>query len=366
MPRPLASLRFSLPLIASGLLLACGGGSGDTPSPATTPAPTSPSPAPEAKLYEGDRFDPALASGSTGSCHRFTDPTRRNRRLSVQVRVPSDAPGARPVVVFSHGGGPRSVCSFGNAEWGEALATAGYAVIHIAHSLDAADQETACAAIGEPNCAETTAMLYLRPGDVSAVISQIPTLVSALGLSGRLDTSRLAVAGHSFGAYTAMTAVGARVDLGTLRSHSFADARIASALALSPQGVGRFGFYDRGGSDHSWASLSLPVLVQTGLGDDDPLTGEPRPDRRDPFVKMPAPDKMEAFINDNRASHNTFNLTSNAPTSFHDWIRATGIAWSDATLQNRDAARAWLASDALVQVSGGVEQVSRKALTPPR
>lgn len=359
----LGRLLCTLPALASTLLISCGGGA---PSPVPTPAPApapAPSPAPEAKLYEGDRFVPTLASSSSGTCQRFTDPSRRNRSLSVQVRLPSDAPGARPVVVFSHGGGPRSECSFGNPEWGESLATAGYVVIHIAHSLSAADRDTACAAVGVPNCDQTTAMLYLRPGDVSAVITQIPTLITQYGLSGRVDASRLGVAGHSFGAYTAMTAVGAKVDLGTLQSQSFADARITSALALSPQGPGRFGLYDRGGEDHSWAGISVPVLTQTGAGDS--TSGEPFEDRRIAFVKLPAPDKMEAFLNDPRAEHNTFNLNSNAPTSFHDWIRATGIAWFDATLQDRNAARAWLASDALVQVSGGVEQLSRKALTPP-
>jgi predicted dienelactone hydrolase len=241
-------------------------------------------PPPPAELYAGDSFVPELASSDSGSCHRFTDPARGNRALSVQLRIPSDAPGARPVIVFSHGGGPRNECSFGNAEWGDALATAGYVVIHIAHSINATERKMACSAVGIPDCSVATAMLYLRPGDVSAVISQIPAMATRFGLSGRIDASRLGVAGHSFGAYTVMTAVGAKVDLGMLRGQSFADSRIVSAMALSPQGTGHFGFYDNGGDDHSWANVSLPVLIQTGLGDGDPLTGEARPDRRIPFV----------------------------------------------------------------------------------
>jgi predicted dienelactone hydrolase len=322
-------------------------------------------PPPEPEPYQVDSFVPALASSNSGSCHRFTDPTRGNRALSVQLRIPSDAPGARPVIVFSHGGGPRSACSFGNAQWGEALASAGYAVIHIAHSINAIDRAMACGAVGVPNCSEVTAMRYLRPGDVSAVISQIPAIATRFGLPERIDAGRLGVAGHSFGAYTVMTAVGATVDLGMLKGKSFADSRIVSAMALSPQGPGRFGFYDNGGDDHSWAAISLPVLTQTGLGDGDPITGEAGPDRRVPFEKMPAPDKMEAFLNEPRATHDTFNLNSDAPAEFHDWIRATGIAWFDATLQQRDTARAWLASDALVQVSNGLVEVNRKGLTPP-
>jgi predicted dienelactone hydrolase len=337
------------------ILTACGSGSGGT---TTSTAPTLPPPQ-EPELYQGDSFVPELAS-SNGTCHRFTDPTRGNRALSVQLRIPSDAPGARPVIVFSHGGGPRSECSFGNAQWGEALASAGYVVIHIAHSINAADRAMACNAVGVPNCSEVTAMRYLRPGDVSAVISQIPAIATRFGLPERIDAGRLGVAGHSFGAYTVMTAVGATVDLGMLKGKSFADSRIVSAMALSPQGPGRFGFYDNGGDDHSWAAISLPVLTQTGLGDGDPITGEAGPDRRVPFEKMPAPDKMEAFLNEPRATHDTFNLNSDAPTEFHDWIRATAIAWFDATLQQRDTARAWLASDALVQVSNGLVEVRRK------
>lgn len=366
-------LRLLCPALLSLNLLGCGGGglapvlpADPTPTPSPAPSP-SPSPAPQSALYAGDRFTPTQPTGADGSCYQFTDSSRNGRSMSVQLRLPAEATGARPVVVFSHGGEALPTCTFLNNLWGMVLAQAGYAVIQISHNLNDQDRGTACLSIGKPGCSDLEAMLFLRPGDVSAVITRLPALASYYGQAGRLDATRIGVAGHSLGAYTALTAVGTRVDLGLLRSYSFLDTRIRSVVALSPQGPDRFGFYDRGGDNHSWAQVTVPVLTQTGAGD---ITGagpvgEQPEDRRLVFTKLPAPDKMEAYLNDTRAVHDTFNLVSGAPVEFHEWIGVTAIAWFDATLQNRNAARAWLASDALVDVSADLEIVSRKGLTPP-
>ena len=268
------------------------------------------------------------------------------------------------MIVFSHGGGARDPCSFGNPEWGTTLAGAGYVVVHISHNLDSQTQSFACGQIGVPACTETEALRYLRPGDARVVIDELQRIATGFGLIDRMNLDKVAIAGHSFGAYTAMTIAGARFDVGTLANQSYADPRITSVLALSPQGPDRFGFFDRGASGNSWMSIAVPVLVQTGAGDS--LLGESASDRRIPFRLMPPPDKAEAFLNDPRAMHNTFNLNDpGAPPEFFTWIASVAIAWFDATLQERATAWSWLASDALTQVSGGLEEISRKQLASP-
>lgn len=378
-------------LLPLGLLLlsACGGGGGAPAAAPLAPAPSSPAPAPPAPpapvpipapspapgptstpspaaLYGGDRYTPRLVSAGGSSCYQFNDATRSQRAISVQVRVPDEAPGARPVVLFSHGGNARPSCSFIDGEWGKSFATAGYVVVHLSHNITPTEQAMACEQMGTPNCSELQAMLWWRPGDASAVISELPAIANHFGLTGQLDTTRVGMAGHSLGAYTAMVASGATVNLGVHRGRSFADSRITSTLALSPQGPGQFGFYDSLTQGHSWSALRLPVMTQTGAGDDTgEIGGETPADRRIPFQKMPAPDKMEAYLDDTRADHLAFDLFGTAPPEFFDWIRSAAVAWFDATLQDRDAARTWLASDQLEQVSEGLEVVSRKSLTPP-
>jgi predicted dienelactone hydrolase len=309
-------------------------------------------------LYVPESHPPALARSAGGaSCLRLQDVTR-GREVSVQLRHAPSAPGPRPVVVFSHGGGPRAACSFGNAEWGLTLAEAGYLVVHLNHGLDAADRDAACAAIGLRNCSDGEALRWLRPGDVGFVIDSLAAITEAFGVAAQADIAKLAVAGHSFGAYTVMTLAGARVNLGTLREHSFEDPRPRVFLALSPQGPGRFGFYDEGGGVDSWAGIARPVMTQTGAAD--VVLGEGPSSRRIPFQRMPPPAKAELYLDDPRATHATFNLMNEAAPDLGDYVASAGVAWLDAQLRALPAAQAWLSSSAVEAASGGAATLERK------
>jgi len=79
-----------------------------------------------------------------------------------------------------------------------------------------------------------------RPKDVSFVISSLPDIEAKTpGLRGKVDFARIGVAGHSFGAYTAMATAGAKPDL---ESHltDLRDDRPIAFIALSPQGEAEF------------------------------------------------------------------------------------------------------------------------------
>ncbi|WP_293002610.1 hypothetical protein [Nevskia sp.] len=344
-----------LAAISAVLLAACGGGG-------TTI--TTPPPAQAAALYVGNHFNAALASSAGDTCGRILDATR-SREITVQIRVPQASSTRRPIIVFSHGGGPRDPCSFGNPEWGRSLSEAGYVVMHIAHSLTSFQKDAACSAIGVTDCSVEQAMQYHRPLDVQSVLAAIPTLVQSFQIAAIADTGRVGLAGHSFGAFTVMAVAGARHDLGTLRDIDRSVGSVRSVLALSPQGPGRFGFYDRGVSGgNSWDAIGIPVMTQTGAAD--VTNGEDAPSRRVPFTLMPPPDKAELFINDSRAQHETFNLNdSSAPALLLDTIRSTAIAYFDATLQERQAAWEYLRSDNIADVSNGIATLNRRDLIAP-
>ncbi len=134
--------------------------------------------------------------------------TAEGRELPIVVRAATGVSGARPVVVWSHGGGARDEASLTmNREWATALARAGFIVVQPAHISP--DVPALCAKLGVTDPAECGAlqwMTWYRPTDARAVLDALPALVAAFPqLAGRVDLGRVAYAGHSFGAFTSMT-----------------------------------------------------------------------------------------------------------------------------------------------------------------
>jgi predicted dienelactone hydrolase len=281
----------------------------------------------------------------------------RDREVDVRVRYPIGRDDPAPVVVFSHGGGPRPRGTFGNDAWGETLASAGYVVVHLNHSLDRADFVRACSAIGllGRGCSIVAATQWLRPGDAAVVLGSLDQIVGAFPeLDGRVDTATVAMAGHSFGAYTTMTVAGARVDLGPqLPDASFADPTPAAFLALSPQGPGRLGF-----TADSWRDLDRPVMTVSGAGDDTPA--EQAEERRIPFERMPPGDKFAVWLSDPAATHATFNLSNPGEPELESWVAAAALAFLDAQLTGDPVAEAWLSGEILQRASRGVAEVDEK------
>lgn len=304
----------------------------------------------EASLYPV----PTTFTVATTAPLTLVDPTRDDREVPVMVRYPADAPAPVPVVVWSHGGGPRPAGGFANEAWGELLAAAGYAVVHIVHLSDRADEAWACARVGLTPCDASAARRYLRPGDAITVLDRLADVVAARPeLAGRLDLDRVVMAGHSNGAFTTLAVAGAPFDIpGGAHGVSFASTVPSGYLALSPAIGEPVGF-----AADAWAALDEPVLMASGAGDAGPFTSED--ERDDAFVGMPATGRGALlWIDDPAAVHATFNLGTPG-TAATAWIAATVVAWLDATLEGRADATDWLASDALAQVSGRVADIRR-------
>lgn len=208
----------------------------------------------------------------------------RGTSLHLRVYYPAlaegEAPRPLPAVIFSHGlGGSR----LGYAYLGRSWASRGFISLHPTHAGSGGDLlrlgrlealRAMKAAVEDPRTWEE------RARDASFLLEQAPSLGDSIpALRGRIDGRRLAVAGHSFGAFTALLAAGARIRLGELRA-DWGDARCRAAVALSPPGPG-----DRGLDAEAFAAVACPVLSLTG-SEDLGLRGQPASWREEGFRAM--------------------------------------------------------------------------------
>jgi predicted dienelactone hydrolase len=230
----------------------------------------------QGKLVRADRTLPLLiwyparvARGAKPALYRaslVSEPPRPPVSFTVPALAVSNAPAAGqgyPVVLLSHGYNNDPVM----LSWlGENLATKGYVVVSIRH--------------GDPDIsdlAKTPATLIRRPLDITYVLRRLRAGL----LGGLADTSRIALAGYSFGGYGALTVAGGALDpaspaiqrlpaaLSERYTGSGADAAalhdgaIKAVVAIAPAGGAPWAAW--GGS--GLAGIRAPLLVVAGTSD---------------------------------------------------------------------------------------------------
>ncbi len=254
-----------------------------------------------------------------------------------------------PVVIFSHGlGGSREGYSY----FAEHAASHGFIVILPSHA--GSDRAALRDRLGGRDRGDGGRGGWLhaathdpdnlgnRPRDISFIIDRLSRDES---LAAAADVDRIAVAGHSFGAYTATAVAGALVDLPDANDTVFHDPRISAAIAMSPQGAGAMGL-----DEQAWSEMRVPVLFLTGTRDDG-QGNRPAAWRREAFDRMQGSDAYLAVLE--AATHATFSGRlrrngrgagfSEARHEQHlDIVCALSIAFLDAHLRSDDAARDWL------------------------
>ena len=201
--------------------------------------------------------------------------TTRQRTLPVRLYLPKavqlasqsasqpaapNAPAAStklPLVVFSHGlGGSR----LGYAHFGRHFAQNGFIALHLQHpgSDRAVWSGGPFAILGNVQAAASEANVIGRAQDVSFAIDM---LLADQELGPLIDRAAIAVAGHSYGANTAMLLAGAAVERNGKRV-SFADARIRAAILLSAPP-----FHGEGDQAAALRDVRVPTLHITGTDD---------------------------------------------------------------------------------------------------
>jgi predicted dienelactone hydrolase len=190
----------------------------------------------------------------------------RGQDLHVRVTAPTTGQDL-PVVLFSHG---MTLTMDDYAPLVDYWAARGFVVIQPTH-LDS---------LGLPPDDPRTPLVWrIRTADLTGILDRLDTVEAGVpGLADRIDRDRIAVAGHSWGAQTASTLVGARVvGADGTPGESMSDSRVKAAVLLCLPGTG--------GADLSplaaqyfpfmspdFAELKTPSLVVAGDRDQSPLT----------------------------------------------------------------------------------------------
>jgi predicted dienelactone hydrolase len=276
---------------------------------------------------------------------------RRHRRVPAKIYFPSSDPGPLPAIIFSHGtGGSRGGYAYLGMHW----ASHGYVAVHVQHlgSDQAVWQNQADPRESMRRAAQDPDNMENRPRDVSFAIDALDSLNRGAGpLAGRLDLGRIGVAGHSFGAYTALAVAGMLGVGPDGRELSLADSRVKAAIAMSPPAPRRPGL-----AGAIYAPIHIPCLHMTGTRDESPLGLTAVADRRVPFDHIRGADQYLLIFSG--GDHMTFADRRRPGHSgqdwppFHDLVRASSTAFWDTYLKGTAAARAWLGGGPLAALLG--------------
>ena len=266
----------------------------------------------------------------------------RERTIPVRVWLPShDRPA--PVILFSHGlGGARE----GNAYLGRHWSARGFCVVFLQH---AGSDEAVWRDLPFPERlpalrkAVNLSTTLDRYRDVPAVLDRLEAFNGEAGgpLAGRLDPTRVGIAGHSFGAVTAQGVSGQRT---ADRRMPFTDQRIGAALLMSPS-LPRIG-----DGATAFGGVAIPWMIMTGTEDDSPVGNATPQSRRAVFAALPPGEKYELvlFQGEHQAFGDRVLPGSKRPRdpNHHRVVLALSTAFFDAFLGRDAAALGWLESDA--------------------
>lgn len=153
----------------------------------------------------------------------------RGENLRVKVSAPTTGRDL-PIIVFSHGSGS-SLDGYGPLV--DFWAAHGFVVIQPTHL----DSRTVGLPKDDPR---VPGIWRSRVEDMKLILNQLDLLESIVpGLSGRLDRSRIASAGHSFGGQTAGNLLGLRVlNPETKKEEDLSDSRIKAGILFATAGQG--------------------------------------------------------------------------------------------------------------------------------
>ena len=323
--------------------------------------------------YQPSKDDGAFEAGTIEEM--LLHDSKRNKDLPVRIDFPKSK-GTFPVIVFSHGAGASGSSYVPLTRF---WATHGYVVIQPTHadsiSLRREQGENArMIDILEGSALNDPAAWEARARDISFILDSFAEIERrAPELKGKMDTKRIGIGGHSYGAYTSQLIAGATINThGAKPAQSFRDERPRAIMLLSPQGRNAQGL-----TDTSWQQMTRPMISMTGTLDKG-LSGQPFEWRLDPFKFSPAGDKYQVLMTG--ANHLSFTgrLAEGHPAigllarrnaglnggadqkAIFDYIKMASLAFWDSYLKDETKAKEYLKSDALVTYSRSAVKLSRK------
>lgn len=280
----------------------------------------------------------------------------RYKEIPIKVYYPK-AKGKFPVIIFSHGAGGSMK---GYQYLGKYWASHGYISIHPTHYgsdtsiLKMGDRKHNLKALKK--CANDPKIWKSRPKDISFIIDSFDRIQRERPeLKDKMDPSNIGVAGHSYGAYTAMAVAGMRIDMPGARDVSFKDDRARAFIALSPQGTGQMGIHDS-----SWIKITDPVMIISG-SQDRGMAGQSPSWRLEAYKNLPIGNKFCVFIEG--ADHMSF--AGSLPTGkdysiIEDYVEIVTNAFWDNYLKHNYKARKYLESGEITKETGGKVKIEFK------
>lgn len=272
----------------------------------------------------------------------------RERDVPVKIWHPREG-SELPVIVFSHGlGGSREGYAFLGKHW----ASHGYVSVHLQHlgSDEAVWRDARNPMLAMQRAARDLDNLLNRPADVSFAIDELArrNADEEWKLKGRLKLDAVAVAGHSFGSYTALCAVGRVLIPPIGASRDLRDSRVKCALAMSSPAS------EREARNGSYASITVPCFHMTGTRDDSPIGDTSAAQRRIPYDASTAAPRYLLVLDG--AEHNAFSdsalgLRDRDPAD-HLLILASSTRFFDAHLRGDEKALEWLRDGGFAEMLG--------------
>ncbi|MBA2116778.1 alpha/beta hydrolase family protein [Bremerella alba] len=290
---------------------------------------------------KAEPYDPLQTTQRvTSETFTLTD-AKRKREIPVRFYLPQEK-GPRPVVLFSHGlGGSRDNSGY----IGKHLAGRGYVCIYLQHpgsdisiwrGWSAADQKASRESASNPQ------NWVLRIDDIKAVVGALPEWNAKQGhpLQGRVDTQRIGMSGHSFGALTTLGIVGQQFPM---VRRSFAVPEVRAGICYSPS------IMKAGNQQRSFSTINRPMLLMTGTKDDT-AQGTTAEMRRQVYPAMPTSiDRYELVLDGGTHfafSENKVRLAGMGDgernPNHHRVIVALTTAFWDTYLRDDAEAKAWL------------------------
>lgn len=287
--------------------------------------------------------------------------TARDRTIAAKFYKPERGDPA-PVIVFSHGlGGSTDAATY----LGEHLASWGFLSVHIQHP--GSDTEVWQGERGRFAIVRALRQAAANPqtaidrfNDLPFALDQISDRRGPLELNA--DTSRMGMAGHSFGAHSVLAAAG-RAYVTQDGEFSFKDDRIKAAVALSPAPPGRHATEQE--YPQIYAPIDIPIMHMTGTEDTTPLDRNQSPTSREiPFRFIQgSPQYLVVFEGGDHGVFSGQRLGRPAPENYpriQAHVSGVTIAFFLAHLNDDAEARDWLNGPGLMNALSDGDRIERK------
>ncbi|MBK9772344.1 MAG: hypothetical protein IPP57_16240 [Candidatus Obscuribacter sp.] len=276
----------------------------------------------------------------------------------MRLYIPKEGNGPFPVVIFSHGlGGSRDAAPYLGKFWSQK----GYICIAVQHAGSdtgvwrSSITEGKAVMMQKMKAAANGQNLIDRAGDIKFVIDEMARRnQSDPLLKSKMDLSKIAVSGHSFGAGTSLAIAGQNFPSGQKGK----DSRVKAAIYLCPPVMG-----GKIAPDKTYGKIDIPGMLITGTKDVSAIAETKAEDRRIPFDGMKAPNQY--LINFEGADHGVFGGRLYRPSNQGDqqtqqMVDEITTKFLDATLKGDAQAKQWLDSNGMTSYLGKAASVERK------